>query len=83
MDASAHNRAFQEHTPKRDRTHAHTLAHTHTPTHAHTRSRTAVQLGAALPAGWIFDRYGGRTASLIGAVMAAAGLVLMRCLYTL
>eukprot|EP00756_Hemistasia_phaeocysticola_P063032 Hpha_TRINITY_DN6501_c0_g1::TRINITY_DN6501_c0_g1_i1::g.45912::m.45912 len=37
----------------------------------------AVQLGASLPAGWIFDRYGGRAASLGGALLASTGLLLM------
>jgi MFS family permease len=38
---------------------------------------TAIQMGASLPAGWIYDKYGGRAASLGGALAAAAGLVLM------
>lgn len=38
---------------------------------------TAVQLGTALPAGWIYDRFGGRAASLGGALMAAVGLLFM------
>ena len=37
----------------------------------------AVQLGSSLPAGWIFDRYGGRVAALGGALLAATGLLLM------
>jgi MFS family permease len=38
---------------------------------------TAIQLITALPAGWIYDRYGGRAASLGGALMAGVGLVFM------
>ena len=38
---------------------------------------TAVQLGSSLPAGWIYDRYGGRVAALVGALLAAVGLVIM------
>ena len=38
---------------------------------------TAVQLGTSLPAGWLYDRYGGRVNAIGGAIVAAVGLVLM------
>lgn len=37
----------------------------------------AAQLGVSLPAGWLYDRYGGRFCCFWGALVAAVGLLLM------